>query len=94
MPRSGEERWAYLKDVIVTAGALQPRLEPGIAIAVIRDGPSGPSALHREEIVHGAVGPSNIMLSRTGNAKLIDIGAAFARDDAPLARRPTSRPTS
>ena len=64
MPRSSDERWAYLDDVIVTAGALQPRLEPGIAIAVRRDGPSAPSARHREGTVHGDVEPSNIMLKR------------------------------
>jgi eukaryotic-like serine/threonine-protein kinase len=83
MPRSGDERWAYLNDVIVTGRALRPRLKPGIAIAVLRDGPSAPSARHREGIVHGAVEPSNITLERTGNANLIDIGAAFAREDAP-----------
>jgi hypothetical protein len=37
MPRSGDEHWAYLNDVIVTAGALQPRLKPGIAMAMHRD---------------------------------------------------------
>jgi eukaryotic-like serine/threonine-protein kinase len=60
MPRSGDERRAYLNDVIVTAGAHQPRIKAGIAIAVLRDGPSAPSARHREGIVHGDVKPSNI----------------------------------
>jgi hypothetical protein len=62
-------------------------------MAVHRDGLSAPSALHREGIVDGAVRPSNFMLERTRNAKLIDIGTAFARGRPP-ARRPTSRPTS
>jgi serine/threonine protein kinase len=34
--------------------------------------------------VEGDVKPPNIMLTRTGNAKLIDIGTALAREDAPL----------
>jgi serine/threonine protein kinase len=53
-------------------------------MAVRRYGLSAPSALHREGIVHGGVKPSNIMLECTDNAKLSDIGAAFAREDAPL----------
>ena len=43
-------RRVYRNDVIVTAGALEPRLKPGMAIAVLRDGLSAPSALHREGI--------------------------------------------
>ena len=71
------DRWEYLNDVIVTAGATQPRLKPGVAINVLRDGLAALSALHREGIVHGDVKPSNLMLKRTGNAKLIDIGSAY-----------------
>lgn len=71
------DRWDYLNNVIVTAGAIQPRLKPGVAIAVLRDCLAALSALHREGIVHGDVKPSNIMLKRTGNAKLIDIGSAY-----------------
>jgi serine/threonine-protein kinase len=88
--RVDERRWAYVNDVIVTAGGAQPRLKPGIAIAVLRDCLAALAALHREGIVHGDIKPSNIMLKRTGNAKLIDIGAAFDRQAPPP--RPTCTP--
>jgi serine/threonine-protein kinase len=91
MPRSGDERRARLNDVVVTAGAIKPRLKSGIAMAVHRD---RLSALHHEGTVHGDFKPPNFMLERTGNAMLIDIGTAFASEDTSPARRPTSRPTS
>lgn len=70
-------RLEYLDDVIFTGGITQPRLKPGVAIALLRDCLGALSALHRGGVVHGDVKPSNIMLKRTGNAKLIDIGSAF-----------------
>ncbi|MDR3633221.1 MAG: serine/threonine-protein kinase [Isosphaeraceae bacterium] len=89
--RVNDERWAYLNDVIVTTGSTQPRLKPGVAIAVLRDCLTALSALHREGIVHGDIKPSNVMLKRTGNAKLVDIGSAFAWGDG--ARAQTFTPT-
>lgn len=76
-------RWDYSNNVIATFGPTQPRLKPGIAIAIIRDCLGALAALHREGIVHGDVKPSNIMLKRTGHAKIIDIGTAFALEDPP-----------
>lgn len=84
--RVSGRRWQYINDVIVTAGALQPRLKPGIAIAVLRECLAALAALHREGIVHGDLKPSNIMLKRTGNAKVIDIGSAFDLDEGPVRR--------
>ncbi|MGE0607293.1 MAG: serine/threonine-protein kinase [Pirellulales bacterium] len=84
--RVSVRRWDYLNNVIVTAGSTQPRLKPGIAIAVLRECLAGLAALHRQGIVHGDLKPSNIMLKRTGNAKIIDIGSAFDLDDAPSRR--------
>ena len=86
------EAFQYINQVIVTDGAMQPRLKPGIAIAIVRDCLAALAALHREGIVHGDLKPSNIMLKRTGNAKIIDIGSAF---DLESARRggPARRPT-
>ena len=50
---------------------------------MIRDCLAALSALHRAEIVHGDLKPANIMLKRTGNAKLIDLGSAFLIQDVP-----------
>jgi len=81
--RVSRRRWEYMNNVIVTSGPCQPRLKPGVAVAVLRDVLGALAALHREEIVHRDVKPSNIMLKRTGNAKLIDIGSAAEMMDEP-----------
>jgi serine/threonine-protein kinase len=79
-------RWEYINQVIVTHGPVQPRVKPGIAIAIIRDCLAALAALHRENIVHGDVKPSNIMVKRTGNAKIVDMGSAFELDNPPPIR--------
>lgn len=81
-----EKRWQKINEVIVTAGPTHPRLKPGIAIAIIRDCLAALSALHREKIVHGDIKPSNIMIKRTGNAKIVDMGSAFEMDNLPPMR--------
>ena len=70
---------------------MQPRVKPGIAMAIVRDCLAALAALHREGIVHGDMKPSNIMLKRTGNAKIVDIGSAFELQQAPARR--TCTPT-
>jgi serine/threonine protein kinase len=84
--RVSNRRWEYLNNVLITAGPVQPRLKPGIAIAVLRGCLAALAALHREEIVHGDIKPSNIMLKRTGNAKIIDIGSAIELANPPPRR--------
>ena len=87
--RVSQRRWDYLNDVIVTTGQVQPRLKPGIAMAITRECLAALAALHREAIVHGDIKPSNIMLKRTGNAKIVDIGSAFEITDPPPSRTVT-----
>ena len=84
--RVSNRRWRYINAVVATTGPVQPRLKPGIAIAIIRDCLAALAALHREGVVHGDVKPSNIMLKRTGNAKIVDIGSAFELDNVPPRR--------
>jgi serine/threonine-protein kinase len=89
--RVSAKRWEYINRVLVTHGPLQPRVKPGVAVAIMRDCLAALAALHRDGIVHGDVKPSNVMLKRTGITKLIDIGSAFETDDPPPTR--TCTPT-
>jgi len=84
--RVSSRRWEYINNVIVTSGPVRPRLKPGMAVAILREIIGGLAALHREEIVHGDIKPSNIMVKRTGNAKIIDIGSAIDLNDMPTQR--------
>lgn len=89
--RVSVRRWEYINRVIVTAGPAQPRIKAGVAVAIVRDCLAALAALHREDIVHGDIKPSNIMLKRTGNAKIVDIGSAFDISSPPSQR--TCTPT-
>lgn len=85
-PQVTDQRWDYINQVVVTKGPQQPRFKPGVAVAIARDCLAALAALHRDGVVHADVKPSNIMLKRTGTAKLIDIGSAFEIDNAPDTR--------
>jgi serine/threonine protein kinase len=65
-----------VEDVVFTDGPSHPRFKPGVAIHIIRDCLAALAALHRDGIIHGDLKPSNVMLKKTGAAKVIDIGSA------------------
>ena len=73
--RVSRKRWEYINRVIVTAGPIQPQLKPGVAVKILRDCLAALAALHHIGVVHGDIKPSNIMLKRTGAAKIVDIGS-------------------
>ena len=70
-----ERRWKSINSRIVTSGEVDCRLKPGMAMALIRECLAGVSALHREGIVHCDLKPSNVMVKRTGQVKIIDTGS-------------------
>ncbi len=89
--RFSKKRWDYINDVLITFGEEQPRFRPGVAVAIVRECLEGLAAMHRHGIVHGDVKPANIMLKRSGHAKMIDMGSAFEMHN-PMNRR-TCTPT-
>ncbi len=74
------DRGRYLDDVVISKGPERSRLKPGVAIAIVQECLAGLAALHRNGIVHGDLKPANIMLKRTGNTKIIDLGSACSVD--------------
>ena len=81
--RLSQRRWDYINNVVVTAGPAHARFKAGVAVAIVRDCLAGLAAMHRENVVHGDIKTSNIMIKRTGHAKLIDIGSAFEMGKQP-----------
>jgi serine/threonine-protein kinase len=82
-------RWRYINEVILTDGTDQCRFKAGVAVAIVRECLAALAALHREGIVHGDIKPANIMLKRSGHAKLIDMGSAIDYRNPPRDRECT-----
>ena len=74
--RHPPERVEYIERVILGPGTKQPRLQPGVAISILRDCLAGLATLNQAGLVHGDIKPGNIMVTRMGRSKLIDIGSA------------------
>ncbi|MCA9080438.1 MAG: protein kinase, partial [Planctomycetaceae bacterium] len=75
------ERWKTINDVVLTKAGFQSRFKVGVAISILRECLAGLAALHREGIVHADVKPSNVMVKRSGNCKLIDLGSAYRPEE-------------
>lgn len=81
------DRWDYINDVLMTSAGFQTRLMPSMVFGILRECLAGLSALHRHEVIHADMKPSNVMVKQTGNCKIIDLGSSFLTEAPPL--RPT-----
>ena len=72
-----ETRFANINERVITSGEVDCRLKPGMAVAILRECLVGIAALHRGGIIHCDLKPSNVMVKRTGQVKIIDIGSAY-----------------
>lgn len=65
------------------------RIPPKNTYAIIETVASTLHTLHQNEIAHGSVKPSNVLLDRNGNATLTDLAMAHLRDMGMIPESPT-----
>lgn len=61
-----------LEDLVARDG----RLDPGLALVIAEQAAGALKAAHAKKIVHRDVNPANLMLSKEGKIKLLDLGLA------------------
>ncbi len=78
---SSPEEWARFTDVIFRIEEGKVRIQPGVALYILRQALRGIEALHDAGYVHGDVKPSNIMCDKLGYVKMVDYGRATLIDE-------------
>ena len=79
--RSTSEEWARFSDVIFRFEENRVRIQPGIALYIMRQALRGLEALHDSGFVHCDIKPANIMCNKLGIVKLVDYGRATQVDE-------------
>jgi eukaryotic-like serine/threonine-protein kinase len=72
--RSTPEEWARFSDVIFRFEEGKVRIQPGVALYIMRSALRGLEALHDAGFVHCDVKPANIMVDQLGYVKMVDYG--------------------
>lgn len=80
--RSSRAEWSHFSDVIFRFENNRVRIQPGIALYIMRQVLRGLEALHDAGFIHCDVKPSNIMCNKLGLVKLVDYGRATLIDES------------
>lgn len=79
--RSTPQEWARFTDVIFRVENGKMRIQPGVALYIMRQVLRGLETLHEMGFVHSDVKPANIMIDRLGYVKLVDYGRAVRANE-------------
>ena len=71
-----EDEWSRLTDSVFRVDDDKIRVQPGVALYILRHALRGLEGLHSHGFLHSDVKPSNVMISRSGYVKIIDFGRA------------------
>ena len=74
--QSTAEEWRRFTDVVFRLDNGHARIQPGVALYIMRQILRGLESLHDLGFVHSDIKPANIMIDRLGYAKLVDYGRA------------------
>ncbi len=79
---STNEEWMHFTDVVFRPESEGVRIQPGIALYIMRQILRGLESLHALGFVHSDIKPSNMMVDRLGYVKLVDYGRAVMVNEA------------
>lgn len=74
--RSTYREWGHFTDIIFRLNEGKLAIQPGVAIYILRGILRGLEVLHDMSYVHSDIKPSNIMINRLGDPKIVDFGRA------------------
>ena len=78
---STKEEWARFTDAIFRMDKGKLRIQPGVALYIMRQVLRGLETLHEMGFVHSDIKPANIMIDRLGYVKLVDYGRAVVANE-------------